>query len=260
MQGALHGNETFSTPVLLSLIEFLRTNIPCIPVRIVPRCNPWAFDELCRGLNGRISSSSGRNWNRIFGGDAEETSRESILASELMKVSEDFGSIVDVHTPEFGLPHVYVGSSASTFDSLSDLPHIIAAGTPNSFEDWHRSQGRRSVTIELPSHTVPSLIDVTTWRDRLLEIIANIHQKQITPTQIGHIVDVVSPIDGIPILHFEVGETVSAGAPLVDIVATTGSVGLLAKFDCLPICFRRQPLATANSWILRAFTEESDAN
>ena len=67
IQANLHGSETFGTPLIGRLIEYLKT-VETIQghIILVPCANPLAVQDTALAHAGRFNQKSGANWNRIF--------------------------------------------------------------------------------------------------------------------------------------------------------------------------------------------------
>lgn len=69
IQSAIHGPEIQGIPVLWELFEYLKNNLTCGKVIIVPCANPYAVDMKISGVQvGRVdlNSDEGSNWNRCY--------------------------------------------------------------------------------------------------------------------------------------------------------------------------------------------------
>jgi predicted deacylase len=264
IQGQLHGNESGAMLVLHRLRQKLQSHPPANSVRIVPNANPLGWRRYLESGDGRISAN-GSNWNRIFQSPGSEPplTADQLLAAQLWELSKEYDVIIDAHTPEYGLPHVYATDPLTRLLTFDDIPHVFY-GQPNhgSFDECHlrlrhgSNSPIASVTVELPSFHLPTTDEVDYWADRLYqEIVAQAvpGEHATSVTLHGQMYDLIASIDGACILRCEPGEVVGAGQPIIDIVSRAGEVSTLcAPSACIPVCFRRSTLVRSGYWATRA--------
>ncbi|MEH0544520.1 succinylglutamate desuccinylase/aspartoacylase family protein [Streptomyces sp. B21-105] len=269
LQGQLHANESAAMLVLHELVRRLRSAAPANQVRVVPNANPVGWSRyLTSGATGqgRISAG-GINWNRMFTDPRQQGGAvDASLASTLWRLSDTYDVIIDVHTPEFGWPHLYATSADRRLVTLDDIPHVMYGDpTPGAFDECHlrlRAHGdgavRTSVTLEIPSHELPTDALVSHWSDRLMrEIDAQSKDldAQGAPQFSGTMTDLVPRISGAVVLHCRPGEPLSAGLPILTVRGRKGeSETLIAPSDCVPVCFRRATVVEAGYWACRAIS------
>ncbi|MFD7486977.1 M14 family metallopeptidase [Streptomyces mirabilis] len=266
LQGQLHANESAAMLVLHEVVRALRARPPANRVRVVPNANPVGWGRyLASGStgDGRISAG-GTNWNRMFGDPRQRGgSADAVLASALWELSHPYDVVIDVHTPEFGWPHLYAPSADRRLVTLDDIPHVLyGAPQPGPFDEAHLrlragqdSAVHVAVTLEIPSHEIPTAASVASWADRLLdEIDAQARQAQARgmPQRWGTMADVIAPLSGAVALHCRPGQPLAAGAPILSIHGRKGEKETLhAPSHCIPVCFRRATVIEAGYWACR---------
>jgi predicted deacylase len=264
LQGQLHSNESAAMLVLCGLVEQLDLARPSSRVRVVPCANPIGWHRYVNSGQGRYSAN-GTNWNRMFGAPLREaTTIDDQLAKTLWLLSCDFDVVIDVHTPEFGWPHIYASSPAQRLATMDDIPHVIyGAPTAGPFDESHlrlRSANQltppwASVTLEIPSHCIPTEKLVATWCKRLvdeLEAQAESRERNEVPLVAGEMVDVISQTTGAVVLHCQPGHILEQGAQLLTVHGVQGETETLrAPNRCIPVCFRRATVVQAGYWVSR---------
>lgn len=256
LQGGLHGNEVLSYPTLLKLAALLEVVELPGAVRIVPCANPFGWDAFRHGQAGRLSFPNGHDWNRIFDVQTELTpgTVESALRAGLVALSEPFGRVLDVHTPEYGLPHIYALQRAFAPAGFDDLPHVLTAGPSSAFEDFHAQAGRPAATVELPSTEPITEALVERWAQRLLRAV--LEGQSQGPLVTGRLENTYAPIGGVLALAKELGSVVEEGGELVRVYGGRGDVAVLnARHPCVPLCFRRRQMINAGSWVVRSLVD-----
>jgi predicted deacylase len=186
------------------------------------------------------------------------------LAQTLWRLSCDFDVIIDVHTPEFGWPHLYASSADTRLVTMDDIPHVLyGTPAPGPFDESHlrlrakagHSPVHASVTIELPSHEMPTGTYVDRWSQRLVDEIEAQGKSQDTsdsPLASGTMLDLVPKASGAVLLHCQPGAVLEKGAPLIEIVGRSGEREVLnAPGRCVPVCFRRATVVQAGYWACR---------
>lgn len=263
LQGSLHANESFSTLVLQSLALRLESDPPKRHVRIVPHCNPLGWAHYLETSDGR-QSVNGRNWNRIFGTDAEERYMEDLLASYLWDLSSIASKVIDVHTPEFGMAHAYAPTASRRLATFDDIPYAFyGTATVGPFDEAHvrlrSDQVDASVTLELPSMELPTNESIEYWSGRLYEeVLATPNVPHDSPALSGQMVDLIPLRSGICLVRCEPGVVVNSGLPVLEVVSPDGEREvLLAPSTCVPVCFRRATAVSAGSWAVRVIVLES---
>lgn len=271
MQGQLHANETTSSLVLAELANFCSSLGSPVPLRIVPVANPLGWDTYLETGEGRISIPGGHNWNRIWGSPQEipktANTAEDILCRKLWELSSGYDIVIDVHTPEFGLPHLYLPSLDRGLNTFSDLPHVVY-GFPEAptFDESHIRASSHSgrdviaVTLELPSHQVITANVIHAWANRLYEELESYRKKtphSVVPDVAGTMRDLVPDVSGIAYALATPGEMAKAGEPIIRIMSRDGEcVDIAADKDSVPLCYRRKTLIKAGSWAARVLILE----
>lgn len=264
LQGQLHGNESGAMLVLHRLRQRLHAHPPSNSVRIVPNANPLGWRRYVESGEGRISAS-GSDWNRIFQSPDSEPRRtaEQLLAAKLWELSKTYDVVIDVHTPEYGLPHVYASHSSTRLLTFDDIPHVFyGEPTCGPFDECHLRlrQGSNapiaSVTVEMPSFHLPAADEIDHWADRLYQEILAQAEPVEHSTEVayhGEMYDVIAPVDGACVLRCEPGTVVEARWPIIDLVSREGEVSTLyAPSACLPVCFRRSTVVRGGYWAVKA--------
>ncbi|MFG2782531.1 succinylglutamate desuccinylase/aspartoacylase family protein [Streptomyces prunicolor] len=269
LQGQLHANESGAMLVLHDLVRRLRSRPPANQVRVVPNANPIGWTRYLTGGGtgqGRISAN-GSNWNRLFTDPrgAGSTIDETVVAT-LWRLSETYDVIIDVHTPEFGWPHLYATSAGRRLTTMDDIPHVLyGAPVPGPFDECHlrlRADGTgavwTSVTLEVPSHEILTDARVSHWSARLLrEIDAQSECAEVEggPESSGVMADLIPRISGAVVLQCQPGEPLAAGSPVLTVFGRKGDEEtLVAPTDCIPVCFRRATVVEAGYWACRAIS------
>ncbi|MCI2230334.1 succinylglutamate desuccinylase/aspartoacylase family protein [Polaribacter sp. MSW13] len=261
LQGNLHSNEVTAFLVLLKLIKILEKHpLESTFIRIVPCCNPTGFKGLIYGDSGRTSFPNRLDWNRIFNIKKINTKTlEFKLADSLLKLSQDFQTLVDVHTPEYGIEHIYVESLDKRLITFDDLIHIISdLITEDSFEDSNNFNNPKckAVTLELPSLEINTNSKIDYWSKRVFNELVAIDKNTplSTPINVNHgsIVNLYSSIDGAYKVFSEVSGEFKKNDVILSIYDIEGNIELIkAPFNCRCICFRKNLIAIKGSWVVR---------
>ena len=269
LQGQLHSNESAAFLVLRTLIKDLTRNHPANYVRIVPNANPVGWHRYIFSGEGRISDD-GFNWNRIFRDPMRQDGTiDDMLAKTLWMLSSDFDVVIDVHTPDYGWPHVYAASQNYRLITMDDIPYVFY-GEPQvgPFEDSHvrlRKNDSKPVwacaTIEIPSHELPTEQFVDHWAERLRKEITynaeDCNRFDASPSSFGKMLDLIPKISGAAVLQCQPGVVVKAGEIIMTIYDRKGiSERMYAPVDCIPVCFRRATLVQAGYWCCRVISDE----
>lgn len=260
IQGQLHSNEVNAFSTLIYLTELLANNPPQVSVRVIPCCNHIGWDSYLYGNSGRVSYPGYNDWNRIFEIIPKtDGTLEKELATTLWGLSKGFDNIIDVHTPEFGYPHVYTTNINKRLLTFDNLPYVISDNnTASAFEDLNaRERKISSCTLELPNFEVWTLTHQKYWANRIYkEILA--HQNSIPPKQnkkpkyVGKIISLYSKISGVPVLIATPNKICRKGEPIVKIISREGkSETLFFGFDCIPLCFIRRGIILSGHWVVR---------
>jgi hypothetical protein len=267
LQGQLHSNESAAMLVLWDLIEKLEKNDPANLVRVVPNANPVGWHRYLNSGEGR-TSANGMNWNRIFGNPMRQPETfDDQLAQTLWQLSCGFDIVIDVHTPEFGWPHLYASSENTRLVTMDDIPHVLY-GPPTSgpFDESHfrirdingLSPVWASVTIELPSYDIPTDSFIDQWSRRLLneiQVQSKFTERRDHPEFVGTMLDIVPTISGAIILQCKPGQILKKGAALLTIRGRSGELEpLSAPCRCIPVCFRRATVVQAGYWVCRVIS------
>jgi len=302
MQSQVHGNEVFGTLVLRELME----RLSALPdqaflgaLRISPSANPFSYQNFLIAYEGMYDLLAGKNWNRIFdvsdilsdNMDAESLSAKLVhLAEEtndcvkklpliLLAHSVGYSYVVDVHTPEFGMQHLYcakLGPDTPTF-GITNVVESGSAKQPFSFDDSNQFIAEKlkldcvSVTVELPNYSPATHKDVVKWAEafayelvrlglvdgKLLAVDALPEKKLVLS---AGVYDYIPDISGIILHHFDPCDTVEAGAPLVSVVPTRydakGAQTIYARKRCFPVSLRRKGTVQAGQWVVRVLEEK----
>lgn len=312
-QSQLHGNETMGTLVLSNLISFLNNlekGSIKESIRIVPRANPFSWNTYQYTRNGLFDTTSGDNWNRIFDWNAYQDKAKKILnenksiskenlfqklrnlsikqqntsclkdfiSNKLFELSIGYNFIVDVHTPENGIEHLYCSSYADVFPKF-EVPYIVEYGMPtlNTFDEAHnkfnkvffqfkKTQNYNAVTLEIDSNIPAEKKTIDQWTERIIKqlidfkIIENnkIHTDKTATNNnrfIGNMINFNSHISGIQFHHFKLGETISSGDKIFEIRPFSNSIEnevVYSDSDCIPLCLRKHNIVNSGNWIVRA--------
>jgi len=266
LQGQLHSNESAALLVLQDLVSRLRKNPPGGGgrVRVVPNANPIGWSRYLASGQGRISAN-GTNWNRMFvDPDRQSGSIDDVLARTLWRLSESFDVVIDVHTPEFGWAHLYAPSADRRLLSMDDVPHVLYGDpTIGPFDECHlrlRDESPAavwsSVTLEIPSHEIPTPDLISHWSGRLyreIEAQSRSAERIGLPEISGTMTDLVPAISGAVVMLCRPGEVLKAGEPVLAVHGRKGDVEIVsAPADCVPVCFRRAAVVEAGYWVCRA--------
>src|SRR3569833_1279587 len=253
IQGQLHSNEVNSFLTLNCLREKMLNKPPNIAVRIVPCCNPFGWENYLNGNDGRASMSNKKDWNRLFHhAPIKDATCEGELAYTLWNLSSGFNKVIDVHTPDFGFPHVYTNDIRERLLTFDDLPYVINDDlTHGSFQQLIREIRKiESYTIEIPSCRVFTRADQEYWSNRILSEINNMENKKSPirglPRYFGRMVPLYASISGIPLLLVEPNTVIKGKSEIVQVISFDGeSEVLFSENDCIPLCFRRRGLIKA---------------
>lgn len=299
LQSQIHGNETLSTLVLHNLINRLSeldTTLFRGAIRIVPRANPFSWDSYLHSRQGVFNITTGENWNRIFDWDCvskypkkdtEPSTLTKLLAQQisieknttkllqyyLLSLSIGYNHIVDVHTPENGIPHLYCYRLLNNIPTFG-INYVIEYQSEiiNTFDDAHnrinhyydKLQNNNAITIELDSNIPASQKLVEKWTDTFMDefkkigVIQNyLNAESIiqAKNKIGKVRDFQTPIPGIQKHYFNLGEVVKENAPLFSILPfdLQKEIIIKAKSNCIPICLRKDTIVQPGAWVVRVF-------
>jgi len=302
MQSQVHGNEVFGTLVVRELMERLSA-LPSEAflgaLRISPSANPFSYQNFLIAYEGMYDLLAGKNWNRIFdvsdviseNMDAESLSAELARLAEatndcvkklplvLLAHSVGYNYVVDVHTPEFGMQHLYCDTlrpNTPTF-GINNVVESGGAKQAFSFDDSNQFLADKlkldcvSVTVELPSYSPATHKDVVKWADafayelvrlglvdgKYLAVDALPEKKPVLSTGVY---DFIPDISGIVLHHFAPCDTVEAGAPLVSVIPmrydAKGAQTMYARKRCFPVSMRRKGTVQAGQWVVRVLEEK----
>lgn len=276
IQSQLHGNETFSTLVVLELkkrLEKIPNNCFNSLIRLVPRINPYSWHEYLFNGNGRLNPINGKDWNRSFEWEnniVDETfDKNTTLSNLAFYLIRNFNIIWDIHTPENGVEHLYCNKFSSG-KFYFGIENIIEYGEPTiySFDEAcvrlkKQFKIDEAITIELPSHIYAQTKNVQLWADRLYRELINrefINLKKDTyiPTaqkfRIGQWIDYYADKSGIVQYNFELGELIHTDNELYTIIPFDYIDNLFptkSTFDGYPICIRKKSMVSKGDWVVR---------
>ncbi len=263
IQGQLHSNEVNTFTVLYRLIEKLIKYPPPVPVRVVPTCNPVGWHYHLHGNDGRVSVTRKLDWNRIFHDiPIMDGTVEKELAAILWDLSKDFGIVIDIHTPDFGYPHVYTNDIRSRLINFEDLPYAIAnKSTDGSFQELHfKEKNIPTFTLELPSHSVWDIYQLEYWAERIFQELQTydehtLYSKPNTPKSFGEMVNLSSKISGIPILLVEPNKISPKNTAIIQVIGIGGQKEIISfENKCIPLCFRRRGLIQSGRMICKVLS------
>ncbi len=289
LQAQLHGNEVHGYVILESLakrLSSLSRHAFRSAVRVVPVANPYAVAQYAHTGVGMYDVHSGQNWNRIFDWPgapvlAPEDGPKAAhlrpgyldrLKAELLRLSDGYDVVVDVHTPEFGVEHLYCArceESTPTFGIENVIEYGV--GTVPSFDQaqiMRAQEARRevvAVTVEIESHVALSMDLVSDWTTRLLCGLVDVGalDPSCAPTcapararapRRGVMKDYVASTSGPYITIATLGRPAGAGDELLLIKsydAEDPGELIVADSPCVPLCLRRDALAVAGCWAIR---------
>jgi predicted deacylase len=303
LQSQIHGNEIFGTRVLHRVIEQLNLlDEEAIKgfIRIAPAVNPEAWLNYMNTGEGGYELLSGLNWNRVFENwivekavdlynlnplsgvlgvtegliaDSRNYSQyESKLPLILIANSLGFKYVVDVHTPEYGIEHLYCQHFASMVPTFG-IHNIVEYKSleMKAFEECHirLSQALHinciPVTVELPAKPYSRRDEIDYWANQVLnemhrlELIRMPHYKQIQDSfeeyRVGTIRDYYSHSGGAIAYEFTEGQAVNEGDTIATVLARKTNrleiESIIAEKECLPISFRNRGVVKPGSWALR---------
>jgi predicted deacylase len=260
VQAGLHANETTGVGVLHVLVDRYERQ-PCpVRLRLVPHANPLGWVTYLESGNGRFSRPNYLNWNRIFDAPPPTGGRltaEQSLAGTLLRLSDGYQHVLDLHTPEFGWPHLYTSSMEHRLRTFDDLPHVIDNSGASTFSGHHalRDGTQVSVTVELPSHRPQSTHDLAHWAARLHDELCAIrdeHQPDTTPVCGVTMIDLNAAIDGVCFPVAQPARRCREGEVVATIIAPSGRrEELVAPVDMLPLCYRRSAAVQRGGWAVR---------
>lgn len=315
IQSQIHSNETHGTPVLFGLIRKLEGIKVKGEVVIWPCVNEEGFHDYCISGKGMFDPDSGQNWNRIElsyfnpiicyfkskkeSVESKEDIEDLIDKLDLELIEGDYGIkkhiynfwgplkialkskyIIDVHTPEFGVEHLYCNKETSFVKSFNISPIIIDDTNSTTYRNFMTellnslSQiknkcfakyfgGREVVTVELPSHKYIDDEYICNWSERFLNILgaSNFIEKRENKEQViseTHIHNIKSlkyyyaKKDGIIILTVPIGSVIEKNEVFMKIISIDGGQQLVravnkGKF----LCFRDKKTTLRGEWIAR---------
>ncbi len=299
LQSQIHGNETLSTLVLHNLINrlsLLESSSFSGAIRIVPRANPFAWNSYLYSRHGVFNLTTGENWNRIFDWDcvakfpkkntapstlisylnqkiSSENNTTKLLQYYLLSLSIGYNHIVDVHTPENGIPHLYCPIMTDKIPTF-DIKYVIEYQKEviNTFDDAHnrinqyydKLNKNNAITIELDSNIPASQELVENWTKifmnefKKIGVIKNdLNSKAIIQDdiKIGKVRDFQTPVSGIQKHFFNLGKVVPNNSPLFSILPFDLKNEIIIKTtsDCIPICLRKDTIVHPGAWVVRVF-------
>lgn len=315
IQSQIHSNETHSTPVLLELVRKLSGIKINGEVIIWPCVNEEGFHDYCINRNGLFDPDNGQNWNRFeftyfasivqyFDRKKESIQSEKDLERLIdnldfklvegqygikkhvynlwapLKIALKSKYIVDVHTPEFGVEHLYCNketplvkhfnispvimddTDSATFRKfITKLVNSLAKLENRYFAEYFSE--REVITVELPSHKYIDEAYIDNWSDRFLNILtaSNFIERReavepIMPeVQIYNIKSLryyYARADGIIVLTAQLGAIIEKNEVFMKIVSVNGRQQLVravnkGKF----LCFRDKKSTLKGEWIAR---------
>ena len=317
IQSQIHSNETHSTPILFSLIEELN-NVKIIGnIDIFPCINKIGFLNYCFTHNGLYDPDSGQNWNRIDFGIISlivglfrkkantvknindiyliiESIEDSLFSSEYgdKRQNLNFASpiksalksqfFIDVHTPEYGVEHLYCNHVSEFVSSFKIAPIIVDESSTNTFRKFllilfeelktiendivkKFFSNREVVTMELPSNTFITNEYVNKWTGSLLDILESnnfikkgkyiVNKKNsgsIDVFDVGNLKWYYSSIDGIIVLNKPVGSIIEKDDLIMTIISIEGNKQYIkaVKKGCF-LCFRDKKVTLSGEWVAR---------
>jgi hypothetical protein len=262
IQGQLHANEVNTFTTLYSLVEKLKNNPPLTRVRIVPCCNPFGWDIYLNGNDGRTSFPKKVDWNRMFTKTpVRDESMENELAYALWQLSIGFDTIIDVHSPDYGYPHVYTTDINYRLRTFDDLPYAISENiVDGSFQNLNIIERRiTAFTFELPSYEVWTNISLKYWTERLFNEITAYSIDHVSllakPNYFGKLVSLTSKISGVPLLLLNPNEIANSNSEIVKIISNSGEYEILTFPNiCIPICFRRKGIIESGRMVVKVLS------
>ncbi len=301
IQSQLHGNEVFAT---LTVTEVLSRLLP-LPdkaflgsLRIAPSVNPVSFHNFLTAYEGMYDLPSGKNWNRQYDINrlidipsftpAQLSERLAVMAAEtrditlrlpltLLSHSVGYKYVVDAHTPEYGMGHLYCSKLTADVPTFR-MKTVIASGNPSgaSFDDSNtvisEALGKPciSVTLELPNFAPACRADVIKYADIFCgELVARgivdgnyldgtPPDKELPPT--GEVYDYIPSTSGIITHHFMPETFVEKGAPLVSVTpmrfGATEAETIFAPVRCYPLSLRRKGVVQSGTWVVRCWQQD----
>lgn len=241
---------------------------------------------------------TGRNWNRIFdwtdlrllelieSQGSEPTGvcpRLTHLEHLLLRLSFGYSLVVDIHTPDYGVEHVYCSRYDQTTPTFG-VTNVVEYGqcTLPSFDQAQIMLARAanpdrevtSLTIEIDSHTALTRELVDDWTERLLGGLAALEliDRAVLPlarapedrmVTRGIMRDYIAPASGPYVAEARLGIPVSPDEPLMTILPYDARIGpqtIRARQPCVPLCWRRETVVVEGCWAVRALSyEEEDA-
>lgn len=278
IQSQIHGNETFSTLVVLELLSILSMEKESNfrgKIRIVPRINPYSWFEYLYNGNGRYNPLNGIDWNRsynwLLSNSNLSNNRNSLLSDCVRELVKGFNYIWDIHTPENGIEHVYTHKFNKN-QCYFGIQNIIEFGNPtiNSLDESCirlKLEGIDNsivdaLTLELPSFTHATNSDVVKWAKKIYEeivLLGIIKNSKIIPSypdkyRIGELIDYYSYNSGIIKHYFELGQFIENKSNLFSIIPfdyEDSSPIVTSTNEGYPICIRRKSMIQKGDWVVR---------
>lgn len=164
--GAVHGNEKCGTKAIKQIISEIENGdifLQSGTVTFVPIANPKAYEEHVRYID--------TNLNRIFFKDYKDSSYESTIVGDLIKLIDECDYLLDLHSYSYGKgPFMFQDHETPETDdfatSFNISPILIGWKTlhdedgPQTSTDYAFSAGKVSILVECGQHDDPDAIQV----------------------------------------------------------------------------------------------------
>ncbi len=318
IQSQVHSNETHCTPVLFSLIKELNKREIQGNIDIFPCINKVGFLNYCFTHNGLYDPDNGQNWNRIdfeiiplivdlfrkhtqiiknindiyliiesidsnLFSSKYGNKRQNLNFANPLKSALKSQFFIDVHTPEFGVEHLYCNQVSEFVNSFRITPTIVDKSNTNTFRkfllilfeelriienDIIKSffSDREIVTLEIPSNTYITNEYINKWSNFLLNTLEsnnfikksedvkdnNNNCETIGVFDVSNLKYYYSDLDGIIILNKPVGSIVEENDLIMTIISIEGEKQYVrAVNNGLFLCFRDKKVTLLGEWIAR---------
>ncbi len=303
-QSQLHGNEAAGTAVLRELVNALRT-LPaesiCGAIRIVPRANPFAWQSYVQTRQGTYDLTTGENWNRIYDWSAlreeaetqwkgmseddawklmrrlvaqrREASYDLLdqLRYSLFELASGYAYIIDVHTPDNGIEHLYCSRYSETVPHFG-VPNVLEFGDPqgNTFDEGYlrliqQAEGHlghsQAITLEIKNRLALHNDQVEDWVERILNelrhrrILQDVEDVEMPrPAYVGSYVSCIGRVTGIVVYHRRPGEFVKAGdvvGELIPFDMEDAPQQVTAPVSGILLNMRDQTIVPSGGWVVR---------
>lgn len=156
IQGGTHGGEvTFLIFKLLN--DFLSNNTKWQgSVTLVPIANPFSWNQRVHYTTvGKFNFYDGKDWNRAFPGNKEESTAER-WADVIFQEASKHDFVIDLHTSRLSLPFMIISREDLVDEMLRSgiLPTYLASKMDKNFPlpDAIDNISKKGITIECGSH------------------------------------------------------------------------------------------------------------